>query len=62
MKLLTCSEAAQVLGLNPGTVRVMIARRKLDVVRLGRSVRIPDTELARVIAANTTYHDPKWER
>jgi excisionase family DNA binding protein len=39
--LLTCAEAAELLGVKEPTVRVWIARKKLGHTKLGRCVRIP---------------------
>jgi excisionase family DNA binding protein len=51
--MLTVSEVGQRLGLKPATVRLWIAKRKLGYVKLGRSVRIPELEVDRIIRANT---------
>ena len=40
-RLLTCAEAAEMLGLKEATIRVWIARRSLTYVKLSRAVRIP---------------------
>ena len=37
MALLTCAEAAELLGVKEPTVRVWIARKKLGHTKLGRS-------------------------
>lgn len=51
--MLTVAEVAQRLGLQPSTIRLWIAKRKLSYVKLGRSVRIPDAEVDRIIRAST---------
>jgi excisionase family DNA binding protein len=51
--MLTVREAAERLGLRESTVRAWIAQRRIGVVRLGRAVRIPSEEIARLIAENT---------
>lgn len=48
-KLLKVSEAAQRLSLSSWTVRGWIYRRKIDVVRLGAAVRIPEETVERLI-------------
>jgi excisionase family DNA binding protein len=44
--LLTIREAAAVLRLGRSTVYELIARRELEVVHIGRSVRVRPEELA----------------
>ncbi len=39
-KLMTVNEVAGILNLRPCTIRKMIYQKRLEVVRLGRSVRI----------------------
>lgn len=54
VRMLTISQAAQRLGLRPGTIRAWIFRRQhLDFVKVGRSVRIPEDSLERFIEMNT---------
>jgi excisionase family DNA binding protein len=48
-RLLTFDEAAGQLGLKVVTLRVWAAKRRIGVVRLGRSVRIPAAEVDRLI-------------
>jgi excisionase family DNA binding protein len=52
-RLLTVDNVAAALGLRPATVYAWVAARKLPVVRLGRSVRIPAEVLRRLIETNT---------
>lgn len=51
--LLRVGSVAAALGLRVPTVYLWISRRKLPVVRLGRSVRVPAEALAALIAENT---------
>ena len=52
--LLTVKEAAELLAVKPSTVRAWIHRgEKLEVVKVGRSVRIPSESIANFIKANT---------
>jgi len=44
-KLLTVSEAAQQLALGLGTLRKLIYKRRIPVVKLGRSVRLREEDL-----------------
>jgi excisionase family DNA binding protein len=52
-KLLRVPEAAELLGLSPKTVWTMVYRRDLEVVRIGRSVRIPITTIEALIERGT---------
>jgi len=47
--LLTIQEAADQMGLSPWTVRRWIATKRLDVVRLGRALRIPMASIEKKI-------------
>jgi excisionase family DNA binding protein len=50
--LLTVDETARRLGFRPVTIRKWIAERKLEIVRVGaRSVRVPESELTRLVDA-----------
>ena len=49
-KLLTVAEASERLGFAPATVRAWILRRKIQYVKLGRSVRLESSEIDRLIA------------
>lgn len=51
--LRTISEASQELGLSVHTVRTWVAARRIAHVRLGRAIRIPASEIRRVIEDNT---------
>lgn len=52
-KLLTVRQAAEVLGIRESTIRAWIAQRRIGIVRLGRSVRIPLEETDRLILRGT---------
>lgn len=47
-KLYRVREAAAILAVSVATLRKYILRRTITVVRVGRAVRIPETELARI--------------
>ncbi len=49
---LTIDETATALGLSRHTVRAWIAQRRLGHVRLGRSIRVPTSEVSRLLADN----------
>ena len=48
-KLVTVQEAAALLTLSPNTLRAWITERRIEVVRLGRCVRIPMEAIDRLI-------------
>jgi len=48
-KLLTLEQAAERLGLKPVTVRMWASARKIARVKIGRAVRIPETEVTKII-------------
>ena len=51
--LLRVDESADRLGMKVVTIRSWIAKRKIGFVRLGRSIRIPESEISRLISENT---------
>lgn len=54
LRLLTVIEAADRLAVKPSTIRAWILRReKLEVVKIGRCVRITERSVQRLIAENT---------
>jgi excisionase family DNA binding protein len=53
MRLLTIEEASGRLGLKPATVRFWIWARKIEHVKVGRSVRIREDAVARIIEQGT---------
>ena len=56
---LTVKETSQALGLAEVTIRAWIARRRIGYVRLGRSVRIPLSEVQRLLEAGTVPPRPE---
>jgi excisionase family DNA binding protein len=52
-QLLTVDEAGVVLNTGPRFVRRLIAERRIEFVRVGRHVRIPQPALLRFIAEGT---------
>jgi excisionase family DNA binding protein len=52
-KLLRIPEAAELLNMSQKTIWAMIYRRDIDVVRIGRSVRIPITAIDRLVERGT---------
>jgi excisionase family DNA binding protein len=53
MRLLTISEASDRLGLKPATLRFWIWTRKIEHVKVGRSVRIREDTVAQIIEQGT---------
>ena len=51
--MLTISEAAQALGVKPATVRSWIWKRRIEYVKLSRSVRIPASVVQQLIKSGT---------
>jgi excisionase family DNA binding protein len=52
-KPLTVRQASEALSLSEHTVRAWITSRRIGIVRLGRAVRIPSTEITRILTAGT---------
>jgi len=50
---LSISDAADYLGVKPSTIRQWVWRRQIDVVRIGRCVRIPQEACDRIIERGT---------
>lgn len=53
VRLLTVSQAAEILGVKISTIRAWLLRRKLPRVNCGRAVRIPADAIAQFIEHNT---------
>ncbi len=51
--MLTVEQAAERLGLRVSTLRAWVLRRKISYAKIGRSVRIPEQEIERIIRENT---------
>jgi excisionase family DNA binding protein len=53
-RLLTVEQAAECLGVKPATIRSWILRReKLEIVKVGRLVRITERSIQKFIDENT---------
>jgi excisionase family DNA binding protein len=48
-RLLTLEQAAEQLGLKPVTLRMWASARKIARVKIGRTVRIPESEVKKII-------------
>ena len=57
-KLLTSQQLADEIGLKVSTVRAWVLRRRINVVRVGRAVRIPRTEVERLMKEGFTPARP----
>ena len=53
-RLLTVQQAARIMGLKAGTVRLWIAQRRITCVRLGRAVRVPLDAVETLIVEGTS--------
>jgi hypothetical protein len=66
-RLLTLQEAEQITGRKVATWRKDIFLRKIDVVKIGRSVRIPEEVLEAIIekglrkAITVNYHTEEFD-
>jgi excisionase family DNA binding protein len=60
--LLTIEETARRLGLRPVTIRMWAAGRRIARVKLGRAVRIPESEVDRLIEHSLIPALPERER
>ena len=50
-RLLTITEAAQQLGITPRAVREKVAQRKIPFLRMGKSLKVPERQLAEFISS-----------
>jgi excisionase family DNA binding protein len=48
-KLLTVSEFAEALGVTVACIRRWLLERKIASIRVGRLVRLPESELQRIV-------------
>ena len=61
-KLLTVPEAAQALKVSQAAIRSWILRRRIHFVRVSRLVRIPSSEIERIIREGTVLPAPASRR
>jgi excisionase family DNA binding protein len=65
-KLITITEAAERLSLRPGTLRRWVGLRKIEYIKAGRSVRICEEEIGRIVREGTVRREkeisPEWLR
>lgn len=62
MQLLTLKEAAERLAISQHTIRAWVAQRKIEVVRIGRCVRIREEVVNSIISKGTVpakQHNPQ---
>ena len=57
-ELLTVSEFANALRVRPSCIRRWIREEKVEVVHVGRLVRVPQAEVARIISIGTRPAKP----
>lgn len=60
MRLLTIPEAAERLRLRPKTLRFWIWTRKIEFVKVGRSVRLREDAVERLIEQGTIPAKRNW--
>lgn len=53
-KLVKVPQAAEMLAMSPKTIWQWIGERRIEVVRLGRAVRVPISEIERLMEEGTT--------
>lgn len=58
-RLRTIRETAAELGLSPNTVRLWISQGRMPHVRLGRTIRVPQSEIEQLMM---TALFPPWSR
>jgi excisionase family DNA binding protein len=58
-KLLTVAQFAEGLGVTPACIRRWLLERKVASVRVGRLVRLPETELQRIVQEGFIPARPK---
>ena len=59
VELLRLAAFCTALEIKPATGRMWILQRRVDVVRVGRAVRIPKSEVARILSEGFT---PRLQR
>jgi excisionase family DNA binding protein len=59
-RLLTIEEAAEQLGVTPRMIRRLTASRRLPFVKVGRLVRIRDTDIAHCVDEWTVPAVERW--
>jgi len=53
MRLMTLTEAAERLGLKVATLRFWVWQRRIEIVRVGRAVRVREDVVKRLIEQGT---------
>ena len=57
-KLLTLSQVSEKTAISHWTLRAWIRERRIDYVRIGRSLRIPEETVAKMIQEGLRKADP----
>jgi excisionase family DNA binding protein len=52
-KLLNIDAAAEALSIKRSTLRAWVSRSKIGSIRVGRAVRVPESEIQRVLREGT---------
>jgi excisionase family DNA binding protein len=66
-KLLSIPDFAALLRVTPSCIRRMVLERRISIVKVGRLVRIPQTEFDRIVsegtrAARQTAQQDTWPK
>ena len=59
--LFSVEQAADYLGIRPGTLRNWLSARRIDHVKVGRLTRVPQAALDRYIADHTVHAEADFE-
>lgn len=59
MKFYTTEQVAELLAVNPKTIRLLIKEQKLEAVKIRGEYRIEETEIRRFIEDNKTTRPGK---
>jgi excisionase family DNA binding protein len=61
-RLLTLEQAAERLGMKPVTLRMWASARKIARVKINRAVRIPESEITKIIERGLIPARPERSR
>ena len=61
-RIMTVPEVAKYLRMSPSKLYLLLQQKKIPHVRIGRNVRIRETELKEWIEAQAVKDNPRWTR
>jgi excisionase family DNA binding protein len=61
-RIMTVPEVAKYLRMSPSKLYLLLQQKKIPHVRIGRNVRIRETELKEWIEAQAVKDQPRWTR